>query len=128
MVYEANFLVRKSGKRADSYYVDYMGAYSIPDLSKVVGLKPKFIEEIYARHGAVYDKEIDVFYFSNAEKAREAVNEILSNIKPANIGKAVYLTTEEIEVIRQALINEGVNTIGVKNKIKDAIFRKLNDT
>jgi hypothetical protein len=128
MVYEANFLVRKSGKRENSYYIDYAGSYTIAELSKIVGLKPGFIEEIYLKHGAAFDESISVYYFPVPEKARESITEILSAIKPSHIGKCVYLTNEEIEIIRQALINEGVNTIGTKNKLKDQIFRKLNDT
>ena len=42
-------------------------------------------------------------------------------------GRAVYLTEREIEYIRAALINENNNTIHVSSKIKDQIFKKLNN-
>ncbi len=127
MVYESNFLVRKSGKKEESYYVDYAGSYAIRDLSAITGLKSPYLEEIYEANGAALDESVNVYYFSNADSARKAVKRILSEIGPDNIGKAVYLTGEEIELIRQALINEGVNTIGTKRKVKDDIFRKLNE-
>jgi hypothetical protein len=41
-------------------------------------------------------------------------------------GRIISLTDAEIEYIRKALINEGSNTIHLKNSIKDAIFKKLN--
>jgi hypothetical protein len=51
---------------------------------------------------------------------------ILKKTRSEMKGKAVFLSENEIEYIRKALINEGSNTIHVKSKIKDAIFKKLN--
>jgi hypothetical protein len=127
MVYESNFLVRKSGKRENSFYIDYTGSYTVRDLSKILGLKASIVEDIYKRHGAIHDETLDIYYFESADDARASLEDILGEITPDNIGRAVYLTNEEIELIRQALINEGVNTIGTKSKIKDTIFRKLNE-
>jgi hypothetical protein len=127
MVYESNFLVRKSGKRENSFYIDYSGTYTIRDLSKILGLKASIVEDIYKRHNAKLDKTLDIYYFESADDARTSLKDIFHEITPDNIGRAVYLTNEEIELIRQALINEGVNTIGTKSEIKDTIFKKLNE-
>jgi hypothetical protein len=125
MVNDTSFLVRKSGKREGSFYIDYQGLYKTVDLAKVTGLQATLIREIYLSNGAAYDDALDVFYFPDEGKANRGVAAILKKIRYEK-GRVVFLTEAEIEYIRKALINESNNTIRVKNKVKDAIFDKLN--
>lgn len=125
-VSESNFIVRKSGRENDSYYIDYMGVYKVVDISKLVHLETSFIKEKYLHQDAVYNSELDVYYFNDINKAKSAINDILKNLKSDQKGRIIQLTEAEIEYIRQALINEGVNNIRVGSKIKDNIFKKLN--
>lgn len=123
---ETNFIVRKSGKEIDKYYVDYLGYYKVVDISKLVHLEVSFIKEKYAKYGAEYFEEPDVYYFTDLDKAKAAIDEIVRNIKSERKGRVILLTEAEIEYIRQALINEGVNNLRVNSKVKDNIFKKLN--
>ncbi|MGE5614941.1 MAG: hypothetical protein ACM3XR_11120 [Bacillota bacterium] len=127
MVNQSNFIVRKSGRRENNYYIDYSGSYKAEDIAKITGLKPNAVKEIYAEHGAIYDDSQEVYYFGSVEAAKNAIAQIFGRVKPSLKGKTVTLTEAEVEYIRQALINEGSNTIHLKSKIKDEIFRKLND-
>ncbi|MDF2984969.1 MAG: uncharacterized protein K0R50_479 [Eubacterium sp.] len=125
-VSESNFIVRKSGRESNSYYIDYLGVYKIVDISKLVHLEASLIKEKYLKHDAAYFDELDVYYFNNIEKAKSAIADILKNLKSNQRGRIIQLTEAEIEYIRQALINEGVNNIRVSSKVKDNIFKKLN--
>ncbi|WP_027628511.1 hypothetical protein [Ruminiclostridium cellobioparum] len=125
-VNESNFIVRKSGRENNSYYIDYLGVYKIIDISKLVRLEASIIKEKYLKYDAVYFDELDVYYFNDIEKAKSAINDILKNLKSSQKGRIIQLTEAEIEYIRQALINEGVNNIRVSSKVKDNIFKKLN--
>lgn len=125
-VNETNFIVRKSGRENDSYYIDYLGKYKVADIAKLIRLEASFIKEIYLKYGAEYYGQLDVYYFNDIEKAKSAVADILKNLGTAQKGRIIQLTESEIEYIRQALINEGVNNIRVSSKIKDNIFKKLN--
>jgi|GEM_PF-664523 len=125
-VSESNFIVRKSGRESDSYYIDYLGVYKVTDIAKLVRLEAPLIKEKYLKYGAVYFDELDVYYFSRAEDAKGAIEEILKKLKSSQKGRIIQLTEAEIEYIRQALINEGVNNIRVSSKVKDNIFKKLN--
>ena len=126
MISESNFVVRVSGRKKDTYYIDYIGMYKISDIAKIAGANVLEIKEKYLENGAEYDEELDVYYFNSIESAKKAISSILKNVKANKLGRMVLLTDTEIEYIRQALINEGSNTIIVNNKIKDAIFKKLN--
>lgn len=126
MVNETSFVVRISGRKENSYYIDYLGNYKLSDVSRLVGIKQQLAKEIYTQNGAVCDQENDVYYFSSIAGAKKAISEMLNEMKPEKRGKVVFLTNVEIEYIRKALINEGVNSIHVSNKLKDAIFYKLN--
>lgn len=126
MVNETNFIVRVSGRREKSYYIDYMGIYKIVDISKITGLEAQAIREKYLSNGAEYDESQDVYYFENMDNANKAISDIIKNIKAELKGRIISLTESEIEYIRKALINEGANTLHLNNKIKDAIFKKLN--
>ena len=125
-VSESNFIVRKSGRENESYYIDYLGVYKIVSISKLVRLDAVLIKEIYQKYDAVYFNELDVYYFKEIGKAKNAIADILKNIKSEQKGRIIQLTEAEIEYIRQALINEGVNSIRVNSKVKDNIFKKLN--
>lgn len=126
VVNQSNFIVRMSGRRKDSYYIDYSGVYRVIDIAKITGLDPIEVKEIYAGNGAVYDDSQEVYYFSSLESAKKVISEIFRNVKAEFRGRLVYLSEAEVEYIRKALINEGSNTIHLKNKIKDEIFKKLN--
>jgi len=126
MVNQSNFIVRISGKGADKYYIDYSGVYKANEIAKITGLKPTAVKEIYSGNGAVHDDSLDVYYFSSLDAAKKAIAEIFGNVKSELKGRLVHLSEAEVEYIRKALINEGSNTIHLKNKIKDEIFKKLN--
>ena len=126
MVSESNFIVRISGKRANSYYIDYSGVYKVNEIAKIAGLEPSKVKELYQNGGAVYDETQEVHYFGSIEAAKAVIAGILGNVRSELKGKLLYLTEAEVEYIRKALINEGSNPIHLKNKIKDAIFKKLN--
>lgn len=127
MVNQSGFIARMSGRRADNYYIDYSGAYKVSDIAKLSGLKPAAVKDIYTANGAVYDDSQDVYYFGSLDSAKKAIAELFGSVKPALKGKMLYLSEAEVECIRRALINEGSNTIYLKSKIKDEIFRKLNE-
>lgn len=126
MVNQSNFIIRMSGRRASNYYIDYTGAYKVIDIAKITGLDSTAVKEIYAGNGAVYDEAQDVYYFGSLKSANKAIKEIFGNVRAELKGRLVYLSEAEVEYIRKALINEGSNTIHLKNKIKDEIFKKLN--
>lgn len=127
MVNLSNFIVRKSGRKENCYYIDYQGLYKTSDIARITGLETPAVTMIYIHHGAEYDGSQEVYYFSSVEAAKNAVNEVFSNVRAELKGKVLYLTEAEVEYIRRALINEGSNTISLKSKIKDEIFRKLNE-
>jgi len=126
MVNESNFVIRKSGRKENSYYIDYMGSYKLNDIARIAGMEPGAVREKYLANGASYDESQEVYYFGSVESARKTIDEILKDMKSDYKGRLIFLTEAEIEYIRKALVNEGVNIIHVKNDIKDAIFRKLN--
>lgn len=126
MFNESNFIVRVSGRRENSYYIDYSGIFKITEIAKITGVEAPAIREKYLANGAIYDEDQDVYYFSSLESAQKAVGDVLKNMKPEQKGKIVYLTEAEIEYIRKALINEASNTLHISTRVKDAIFKKLN--
>ncbi len=126
MINESNFIVRISGRKENSYYIDYQGVYKITEISKVTGVEVPKLKEIYLGNGAAYDESLDVYYFGSLDKAKNAVSEILRGARADQKGRIIFLTEAEIEHIRRALINENANTLHLSNKIKDSIFKKLN--
>ena len=126
MVNQSNFIIRMSGTRAGNYYIDYSGAYKAIDIARICGLDPTAVKEIYTGNGAVYDDSQALYYFAGLESAKKTITELFDNVRAELKGRLVYLSEAEVEYIRKALINEGSNTIHLKNKIKDEIFKKLN--
>lgn len=126
LVNQSGFIVRKSGVAEDKYYIDYQGSYKTTDIAKITGLKLAAVNETYTANGAVHDESLDVYYFPCMDAAKKTVAEIFGNVRSGLKGRMVNLTEAEVEYIRKALINEGSNTIHLKNKIKDEIFKKLN--
>lgn len=126
MFTEANFVVRVSGKRENSYYIDYLGEYKLEEVAKIVGLPQREVKDIFISKGAVFDETTDVYYFNSLDNAKSVISNIVGKMKRDYKGKVVFLTETEIEYILKALINDGGNTIHVNNKIKDTIFKKLN--
>ncbi len=127
MVSESNFVVRKSGRKDESYYIDYLGVYKINDLARIVGIKASAVKEKFLNNNAVYDEALEVYYFNSMDSAKNTIAEIMKDVKSDVKGRVVHLTEAEIEYIRKALINEGTNVMHVSNKVKDAIFKKLNE-
>ena len=126
MLSETNFIVRLSGRKANSYYIDYSGVYKIIEIAKVAGLEPTAVKEIYLNNGAVYDDTQDVYYFGSLDSAKKVVSDICGNVHMDRKGRLIFLSEAEVEFIRKALINEGSNSIHLSNKVKDTIFKKLN--
>ena len=126
MVNENSFIARLSGIKKGYYYIDCAGIYRIGEIAKMAGIKAAALKDIYVRNEGEYDKSQDVYYFVDDAKVHKAIEEIIEAIKKDVRGRTISLTEAEIEYIRKALINEGSNTIHLKNKIKDAIFKKLN--
>jgi hypothetical protein len=126
MVNDKNFIVRASAKKTHCHYIDYLGQYKINDLSKLTGISESDLDKIFTGNKGVFDNELQIFYFNAVKDAEAAIKKILTNITSEKHERALYLTEPEIEYIRQALINEGSNTLHIRNKIKDDIFKKLN--
>lgn len=126
MINETNFIVRISGRRENSCYIDYQGVYKITEIAKIIGVEAPKIKEIYLKNNGDYDESQDVYYFGSIDSAKAAISQILKCAKSDMRGRLVFLTEAELEYIRKALINENSNTIRVSNSVKDAIFKKLN--
>lgn len=121
-----SFSVRSSGRQQGKFYIDCSGYYSTGDIAGMIGMDKKALEDIYTSQGAVLDDTVGVFYFPSRESAVETIKKLEDNLKSHGMGKVVFLTFEEIEYIRQALINEGSNIIYVRNDLKKCIFDKFN--
>ena len=126
MVDISNFIVRKSGKKDEKFYIDYIGKYKINDFSKITCIEVSQIKDIFISNNAVFDEESDVYYFDSIEKAKIAIEALQSKVKNNLKGRIVHLTDTEIEYIRKALINDGSDMISKNSKLKDTIFKKLN--
>ena len=125
MIDSANLIVRSSGQKPGYYYIDYLGQYKISDISKEVKIDPSKLEELFNLNGGEFDKEVEVYYFNDFNKAKDTVDEIVAKIKTVNIGRNISFTESEIAQIRKALINDNSN-LSVNNKTKDTILKKLN--
>ena len=121
-----SFSIRSSGRQAGKFYIDCAGSYSSGEISSMTGMDKKTLEEIYAQEGAELDNAVGVYYFPSRESALDAIKKLESNLAAHGAGKIMFLTFEEIEYIRQALINEGSNIIYVRNDLKKRIFDKFN--
>jgi len=121
----SGFIVRSSGRFPGKHYIDQDGRYALGDLAEATGLSKERLEQIYQRNGTIYEESLGVFFFDSRDAALAAIKE-LDNILTGSTGKSVYLSYEEIDYIRQALINEGSNVISVRNELKRRIFEKFN--
>lgn len=121
----SGFIVRSSGRFPGKHYIDQDGRYALGDLAEATGLSKERLEQIYLRNGAIYEESLGVFFFDSRDAALQTIKE-LDNILAGLTGKSVYLSYEEIDYIRQALINEGSNVISVRNELKRRIFEKFN--
>ncbi len=117
--------VRGSGRYPGKFYVDLSGRYATGDIAAVTGLAKDAVEEVYQRNGASPDESTGVWFFDSREQALQAIHALGDQLAGMS-GKAVFLTYEEIDYIRQALINEGSNIINVRNELKRRIFEKIN--
>ncbi len=125
MVIKESFTIRRSGM-FDKYYIDYNGTYSTGKLDGIFGISNHDLNQIYEKCSGSYSAENNVYYFNSKEDAAQAIEMIWVKIKPSLKGKALYLTEEEVEVIRRALINEDSNILSTNKILKDNIFNKLN--
>ena len=123
---ESNFIVRASARREGFFYIDYSGEYKISGIALVSGLEIPDVQDVYLKNGAELDSSHEVYYFDSIINARKAVSDILTKTGHSAYGKLVFLSETEIEYIRNALIKEGSNTVGLNRTLKDEIFRKLN--
>ena len=126
MLSESNFIIRASARREGNYYIDYSGEYKISGIALVSGLDIPEVQDIYLKQGGELDTLHEVYYFDSIISARKAVSEILTKTGHSTFGKLVFLTETEIEYIRNSLIKEGTNTVGLNRSLKDEIFKKLN--
>ncbi len=119
------FMVRGSGRFPGKHYIDQDGYYALGDLAEATGLSKAKLEQAYLKNGAAYEESLGVFFFNSRDAALETIRE-LDEMLAGSAGKSVYLSFEEIDYIRQALINEGSNVISVRNELKRRIFEKFN--
>ncbi len=121
-----SFTVRSSGRVSDKYYIDCDGHFKINEIAESTGLGKNKVEEIYLSCHAQLDETIGAYYFPSGEYALKALKELGNQSSCKEAGKLVFLTLEEMEYIRQALINEGSNIINVRNDLKKGLFDKFN--
>jgi hypothetical protein len=121
----SNFIVRSSGRLDSRYYIDYVGLYRAADISKTAKIDLKKLNGIYQANGGKLDNLLEIYYFNNMISAQKTISDIFAIIEKKNKGRFIALTEPEIAYIRNALINES-GFAGINNKIKDAIFKKLN--
>jgi len=126
MVNDKNFIVRASAKKEKCHYIDYLGQYTIRDLSGSTGISESDLTKFFSENNGSFDDELQVYYFNSVNDANAVVNTIIKNIKNEKRERAIYFTEPEIEYIRRALINEVSTTLHIENRIKDEIFKKLN--
>lgn len=127
MVVKNHFSVRRSAI-AEGYYIDYLGNYSIKALSDALSLDESLIKSVFDKYSFEYHEDMGVYYFNSSDKANEAISILVAGVPANKRGRAVYLTDNEIELIRKALINEDSNLLTVKKSYRDNIFKKLNNT
>ena len=125
MIDTSGFIIRSSGRKADSFYIDYFGHYKVSEISKESKIDAEKLSGIYISNGGILDTALDVFYFNDIGDARKTLDSIFSSMKKKDRGRAIIFTGAEIEYIRSALINES-GFAGINNKLKDEIFKKLN--
>lgn len=121
-----SFTVKSSGRVPDQYYIDCDGSYEISMIAELADMEAHRLEEIYSSFEAKLDKNKGVYYFPSRNQAVSAIKALQSYFSKRGTGKVVFLSFEEMEYIRQALINEGSNIINVKNDLKRGIFDKFN--
>ncbi len=115
-------MVRASGRFPGKYYIDLNGEYGTGDVAKALGLPKETVEQRYALNEAVWEESLGVWFFPSRPSAEMAMKAL--GVKKA--GRSLFLTYDEIDYIRQALINEGSNVISVHNDLKHRIFEKFN--
>lgn len=120
-----NFSIRSSGIQTGKFYIDCAGFYAIDDIARLSGLEKSELERLYESSGAEYDSMSSIYYFPSKAAAAEVIGRLEESVAAKGFGKVVFLTFEEIEYIRQALIYEGSNIINVRNDLKKCIFDKF---
>ncbi len=122
---KSDFIIRKSAVQ-EGFYIDFEGEYEPEKIEAITGIDVAVIKETCLRFRGVFNQELNVYYFKTKDYAEQVVAELSKKTKPAKNVVMVELTTEEIEYIRKALINEDSNVIFTKSKIRTSIFDKLN--
>lgn len=118
--------IRGSGRNPGKCYLDLNGSYALSEIAEAIHAGRSELEQIVGKNDAAFDSDIGVWYFPDRDRALAALQEIEGRFCATEAGRSVYLTNEEIEYIRQALINEGSNVISVRNELKHRIFEKFN--
>ena len=119
------WMVRSSGRFPGKHYIDIAGQYLPADIAAQTGLELQKVEALYRHGGGSNDNPLGVWFFDSRDAALGVIRE-LESLQGGNSGKTVFLTYEELDYIRQALINEGSNVISVRNELKKRIFDKFN--
>lgn len=120
-----DLLIRKSALY-NRFYIDYKGMYRIEEIAKALQIELETLKSIYVESKGDYDENQQVYYFDNIDFVKDCIGRIVKTAKPSQVEKKVFLTYEEIEYIRRALINEDSNVIFTGNAIRSSIFDKLN--
>ncbi len=115
-------MVRASGRFPGKYYIDLSGDYRTVDIAQALGLSKETVEQKYAQHEAAWEESLGVWFFASKASAEKAMKDLGGK----KAGRSLFLTYDEIDYIRQALINEGSNVISVHNDLKHRIFEKFN--
>lgn len=126
MVHKLGFSIRGSGRYQGKCYIDLAGSYAIGEIAEATGLSKEVVEDVYIKRQAMYEEAVGVYYFPEREAALTAIADLEGMVAGGGVGKMVFLTYEELDYIRQALINEGSNVISVRNETKRRIFDKFN--
>lgn len=126
MINFSNFIVRNSGRSANTFYIDCGGLYHVSDIASEAGLSSEKLSKIYASGGGKLNVELDVYYFDNIDNARCVIKNIYEIMQDSNKGKSVYFSEDEIQYIRKALINDASGFAGNNSRMVDAILKKLN--
>lgn len=125
MIVKNHFIVRQSSD-SGLYYIDYHGWYTLADLHHHLHLDEKVLHSSFEKYSTEFKEQQNIYLFSSKEKAQAVIDIFISSVPSNELAKAVYLTEQEIEIIRKALINEDNNFLTGKKASKDEIFRKLN--
>lgn len=120
-----HLIVRRSGIKQESFYIDYFGHYTIAELSKETGIRSKSLTKLFVDNSGELDEERNIYYFKSEISAKIVVAFILNKIAPAVENIKISFTPSQIEYIRKSVINYS-QSIGTDSKITGEVLDKLN--